>query len=250
MGAQDVNIQDQHSRVIILKFNEIQNTTTLIAPTVKDTYTITVANTTGFIDGRYIILSNPDIKNFGFFTQVGAPVGNVITVDTPIDIVYPIGSVADATITNMNVNGSVTPRVFGLRGAPVPESDVDVTLDITRIIFHCQTDGSVDLTKFGDIAEGITRGLVLRRRDGIITNLFNVKTNGEIAGLMFDISVSAANNPQQGVNGFMARLTFAGQSKMGVTVRLPGGEDLEFLVQDDLESITLLEVIAEGHVVE
>jgi hypothetical protein len=215
---------------------------------VKGAYTITVTSTTGFIAGRYIILFDPASKNFSTYTQVGAPAGSVITLDTPLDFAYPSGTFADTAITNMNVDGSGTARVFGLRGTGAPPG-VDISVDITRIIFRCLTATAVDLTTFGDLAK-LTRGLVLRKRNSVVENIFNVKDNGEIAGIMYDFSVAAATNPQQGVDGFTGRLTFGGQSKIGVVIRLPIGDDLELLVQDDIDGLTVLEVIAEGHIVE
>jgi len=67
---------------------------------------------------------------------------------------------------------------------------------------------------------------------------------------MYDWTPYAALNPVQGIDGFVARLTFAGQNKVGVAIRLPIGQDLEVLVQDDLEAITKLEIVAEGHIVD
>lgn len=248
-GGVPVNIQDQVTRPIILKFNEVSNSTTLSVTAVKDENTITVTSTTGFIAGKYIILFDPISKNFSFYMQVGAPAGNVITLDTPIDFSYPSGTNADSAITDMSVNGTPgSPRTFGLRGTGAPPG-VDVTVDITRIIFSCIAASAVDLTTFADITK-LVNGLVLRKRDGAIQNIFNVKDNGEIAGLMFDFEVSAATNPNQGIDGFISRFTFAGQNKIGVAIRLPIGEDLELIVQDPLSAITKLEITAEGHVVQ
>ena len=105
------------------------------------------------------------------------------------------------------------------------------------------------MNKFGDLAK-LTRGLAVRRKDGNIVNYFNIKDNSEIAGIMYDWTPSIASNPGQGVDGFYSRLTFAGQDKIGVVVRLGAGEDLQFVVQDDLTGLLSLEIVAEGHIVE
>lgn len=248
-GGVSVNIQDQITRPIIAKFNKVSNSTALSVAGVENAYEITVDDTTGFVAGKYIILFDPASANFSFYKQVGAPAGNVITLDTPLDFNYPTGTFVDVAGTNLAVDGSVTPQVFGLRGTGAPPG-VDVTVDITRIIFYCLTDDLVDLSKFADIAGGILNGLVLRTRNGTVQNIFNVKTNAEMAGLMYDFNIQAASNPSQGQNGFIARLTFAGQEKIGVAIRLPIGDDLEFLVQDNLSSITEFSVIAEGHLLQ
>jgi hypothetical protein len=247
-GKIDVDVSDQTTRPVVVKFNEVQKSTTLSADAVKGARTITLTNTTGFVDGRYIILFNVDNSRFSFMNQIGAPVGNVVTIDTPLECSFPSGTFVDSTITNMNVDGSGTARTFGLRGTGSPPG-VDLKVDITRIIFHMVTDSAINLLLFGNIT-ALTRGIVLRRRNDITENIFNLKNNGEIAGTMFDFDVQEAINPAQGVDGFVSRLTFAGQNKIGVAVRLPVGDDLELIIQDDLTDLTLFEIVAEGHIVE
>lgn len=247
IGVRDVKIQDQTTRPIIAKFNEVQESTELTVVAVKGAYEITVDDTTGFIDGRYIILFHPESENFSFYMQIGAVAGSVITLDTPLDFAYPIGTFVDTTITNMAVNGSSTSRIFGLRGTGAPPG-VDIKVDITKIIIQCITTSAVSLPLFGNLT-ALTKGLVLRKRDGTVRNIFNVKTNNEISGIMeYDPVVTAT--PGQGVDGFRAELQFSGQNEIGVALRLPIGEDLESIVQDALQTITLLEIIAEGHIVE
>jgi hypothetical protein len=175
-------------------------------------------------------------------------------IDTPFDFAFPAGTYTDVSTTNLNVNGSVTPQVFGLRGVGTPPG-VNLTVDITRLIFSCITTSAVDLSKFANFT-ALTKGLVCRVRNGTYENVFNLKSNREIAGIMFDWTPFASTNPQQGVDGFISRLTFAGSNKIGVTKRLALSEDLEIIVQDDLataqggETITTFEIIAEGHIVE
>lgn len=240
--------QDQFSPAVIAKFNQVQVGTTLAAVTAIEDETITVTDSTGFQVGYYIVMYDTSVDRYyiGYILEIN---GNIFTVDTPLDFAFPIGSIVGGAITNMAVDGSVTRQIFGLRGQSVAEP-LNVTFDITRIIFQCQTDGTVDLSKFGDIVGGLTRGLVLRERNGKYYNIFNVKTNGDIEGITLDWKPFSATNPAQGQNGFSSRLTFNGNEKMGVTKRLSEGTDLEFIVQDDLTGITFLEVVAEGHVVE
>jgi hypothetical protein len=247
-GGLDVNIQDQFTPAIIAPFHEVAGNTTVAVQPAIDDRTITVTSSAGMAVGNVFIVFNADELRFTFF-KILVIAGNVITVDSPVDFAYPVGSFVDFGIDNLNVDGSGTTRVFGLRGGGTPPG-VDLEADITRIILTCQTTNSVDLSKFGDIVGGITNGLVLRRRDGIYRNIFNVKDNQEISNLMFDFNTFDANNINQGRNGFIGRLTFAGQNKLGVTIRLGAGEDLELLVQDDLSTLLKFTVIAEGHIVE
>lgn len=243
----DISIQDQSTPTVIAKFNKVITSTTLTEDAEINTNIIVVTSATSIVVGTYIILFDITGVRYGFYTATVVN-GTTITLDTPLDYDYPAGTNVDVTVTNLNVDGSVTPQTFGLRGLGVAPG-VSITVDVTRLIFHATTDTAVDLTKFADIA-ALTKGLVCRRRNGTIYNIFNVKTNGELAGIMYDFTVEQAINPQQGQDGFTARLTFAGQNKMGVVIRLPLGDDLELIVQDDLTGIALLEVVAEGHILE
>ena len=246
-GGIPVNLQDQTTRAVISKFNKVTNSTTLASLAVKGAYTIEVTSATGISVGSYIIIFDVTSTRFMFAYAVGVS-GTTITLDTPLDFAYLAGANVDVAITNLAVNGAITPQVFGLRGLGTP-TGVSLTVDITRLIFSCVTTSPIDLSKFADITK-LTNGLVLRKRNGNTENLFNVKYNREIAGIMYDFDPYLATNPAQGVDGFVGRLTFAGQNKIGVVQRLAVGEDLEIIVQDNLSAITTLEVIAEGHLVQ
>ena len=243
----DVNLQDQHTPTIIANFNKVENSTELAAPASREDTDVVVVDATGIAIGKYIILFNPSTERFYFGTAINV-VSTTITLDTPLDADFPAGTFLDSAITDMAVNGSVTPQIFGLRGTGAPPG-VDLIADITRIIFTCVAADPISLSLFADIT-ALSNGLILRQRNSTWFNVFNVKSNRELAALMFDFTPAVATNPAQGENGFVCRLTFAGQSKIGVTKRLPIGDDLEFIVQDNLSGITSLHCIAEGHIVE
>lgn len=246
-GAVDVKIQDQHTPVVIANFTSLDAETTNTVATAIDDTTITLTDTTGFVDGITVTIFNPDELRFSFMKQLGAPAGSVITVDTPLDFAYPIGSFLSAGSDNLAVNGSVTPQIFALRNTT---TRTPISIDITRLIFTALTVDAIDLSKFGDIVGGLTKGIVLRMVNGVHSNIFNAKTNGELANLMFDFEPATANNPAQGQDGFLGRLTFAGQNKVGVTIRIEENDDLQLIVQDDLSSITSFQIKMEGHIVE
>lgn len=249
-NGMDVNIQDQTTPVVIAKFSQTTNQTTLSAVGAIGDKTITLTSNAGAVAGKYITLFNLTAERFSLFTQVGAPSGNVITLDTPLDFAYPSGTFVDIGTTNLAVNGSITTQVFGLRGGGTPPG-VDLDFDVTRLIFTCLTTTTPILSEFGNITR-LVNGLVCRRRDGTYSNIFNVKDNIGIAGIMYDFQLLSAVG--QGQAGFWARITFAGQNKMGVAQRLGVGEDMEILIQDNLASgdpdITSLEIVAEGHLVQ
>ena len=243
----DVFIQDQYTQPIVVNFNKIGANTTLKYDAYVDSTFIVVSDTTGIGANTYVIVFNPVQQRFSTFNRLSNS-NDTIFLDTPLDVAYDSASYVDFSTKEMNVDGSTTSQTFGIRGAS--PSPLGITVDITRIIFSCTTSGLVDLSKFADIAGGLTNGLVLRKRDGSYYNVFNVKTNQELAGLMYDWQPYASANPIQGQDGFVSRLTFGGQEKIGVVIRLAPGDDLEFLVQDDLSGITSFQVMAEGHIVE
>jgi hypothetical protein len=247
-NALDVQYNDQTTKAVIVPFNRVTNNTTLTVQPSIDDKTITVNSPTGAAAGSFIVLFHPASERFSTFYATNVA-GSVITLDSPIDFAYPVGTYVDIAVTDINVNGSVTPVIYGLRGTGAPPG-VDISVDITRILFNCETATAVDLSKFGDIAGGLTNGLLMRTRNNEYQNIFNVKTNGEVAGICYDWTPYSATRVNEGQDGFQARMTFAGPSKVGVAIRLPIGDDLQFIVQDDLSSLSHFHIIAEGHIVE
>lgn len=242
-GAMPVNIQDQTTNAMVVKLSDIEVETTVNSqPSIGDRV-INVVDATGIVTGKYLTLYNSD-ENKVFFATVMSVSNNDITVDSPLDFAFPVDTSVSSGSTELNVNGNDTPQVFGVRNT---ETAIPLIIDITRIMFSCLTATSVDLSKFGDIGGGLLKGIVLRTKDGLCHNIFNAKTNGELANLMYDFDMLDAQNIQQGQHGFKGRLTFSGQDKFGVAVRLGPGDDLQLIIQDDLESLTKFSILIEGH---
>ena len=237
----DVNIQDSDSSLIIVPFSKIVTETTLTSETAIDDHIISVASANLFVIGQLLTIYDVD-TNRVYFAKVTAINSLDISLDTPLDFNFPIGSFVSVGDINMNVDGSVTPQIFGVRN-PTGE-DIPLAIDITRIIFSMLTSGAVDLSKFGDINGGLVNGLVLRKADGTYRNVFNVKTNAELKEIMYDVDIQAASGNQQ--DGLTGRFTFGGQEKLGAVIRLRKDEDLQFIVQDDLTSLQSFTVTAEG----
>lgn len=246
-SGQDINIIDSTTDVVIALFNRRTNSTTLASQAVIDERTLIVDDATGIVAGKYLFVFDGDSLRFSEFFVISVA-STTITVDRLIDFAYASGSSVDAADTNMNVDGSVTPITFGLRGVESPEG-VELTFNLRRLLFVCETGAAVDLNKFGDIVGGITNGLLFRTRDnGARSNKFSPKTNGGLAALCYDWAPLQASHPSQGIDGFIARLTFSGQDKMGSVIDLPLGSDAEFIIQDDLTSLVSLIVVAEGNI--
>ena len=244
-GGMPVNIQDQTSRAVDLCFIQAQGTpTTLSVQADPNDSTITVASTTGFVDKNVVGIFSPG-GDFYFGRQVGAPAGNVITLNTPIDVTFPIGNNCITAIDNMNVDGSSVTQIFQVGPVGVGSG---VQIDITRLLGFIQDNAAMSTDKFGAITGGLTNGVVLRLNNTIIHNIWNIRTNGEIGLLTFDAMYidNAGGGTSYGLN---FRNTYAGPSRHGVVLRLGEGETLEILIQDNLSSLEIFKMMAQGHVV-
>lgn len=241
-GDLAVVLHDQTTRSLDFFFGRLDNLTTLSADADPEDMTLTLTSTTGFTAGKTVgVFSLNDVDGFYLGGQIGAPAGSVITVDTPVDIALASGSAIAATTTNMAVDGSSTTQVFQI--GPVGPGSTSI-VDITRIMGHLLDSTAMDDGKFGGIT-ALTNGVVLRKNDGVITNLWNVKTNADLALICYDFTYSdKAPGGQFGVN---FRNTYAGQGGHGVVLELVPGEYLEVLIQDDLTGLDEFTMMAQGH---
>jgi hypothetical protein len=243
-GTLDVILQDSTAPLMIVYTSKLITETTLTSATSKEDYIINIASAASFAAGQYLTIYD-QASNRVFFSTILSVNVLAITLDTPLDFEFPTGSFVSVGSTNMNVDGSVTPQIFGIRNPT--GVDVPLEFDISRIMVRALTTGTADLSKFGDIIGGLLRGVVLRRVDGEYRNIFNLKTNGDLANIMYDFDIVVGAGNQQ--DGFFGRFTFAGQSHLGAVVRVGAQEDLQVIIQDDLSSLIEFTLIAEGSIV-
>lgn len=241
-----VFIQDQTSPVLSVPLLQGRTVLTLASDTVIGSRTITLTAGHGVTDGEIIELADNTVNKFmQSEVVVGGVSGNVITLDQPVNRVYTAaGALVQGSSNNLLVDGSVTPQVFSV--LPLP----DQSGDMVRIILELRSSNSMDFTTFGGASE-LINGCVLRikNQDGTFINLFNFKSNSDFFEQGFDHEFLL---PKGGnvINGFVARVTWGGQSKHGVVIRLDGslGEELQIVIQDDLTSgNTRFHLTAQGH---
>jgi len=244
-GGMPINIQDQTSKPIDAYFARSLSNFTLSADTgvsgiAVGTFVYTFTATAGHgISATDEILLLDVALDRSFFAVVTNVATNVITVDRPIDHDFTVAvtTLGRVVSTQMNVNGSVTPIVFSAR-AGVNE------IDFTRFIIRMLDSTSMDDGKFGGIT-ALTNGLVFRIVNSFQKTIFNFRTNGEIANFCFDTKY--ADRAPGGQYGFSGRITFAGPSKHGVTLRIGTDDVLQWVVQDDLTGLDVLQVVGQGH---
>lgn len=241
-GGLDVNVQDQTTPAFDVFFTKELSRTVLTANTAVNDYNVILPTGHGFATGDRITLFDTTNSKIFLAEVIIAGVNNV-EVDTPIDYTFTVANTIVVRGSHeLNVDGSATRQIFTVQ--PYLGVSVDVTRIILKII--CENPPQFDL--FGDLSQ-LLRGVVIRKANGNYVNYFNVKTNGELANLMYDVTFYDQSKPQ-GINGIVGRLTYGGQSKHGVTIRLTPDERLELIVQDDLSGLVSFKVIASGHIVE
>lgn len=217
--------------------------TTLVDLAVVDTYTIRVADPANYSIDDLVIINDPVATYVGHVLIV---VGDVITLDSLINFAYPTGSPVESRSHHMTVNGSITPVIFETY---IQQGTIISQINVSRLLMQCLTTNDVDLSKFGDVVGGLTRGLLLRIISTEIetSNIWNVKTNGELALLSIDWFPQSAQNPNQGQNGFLCRYSWGGDDKHGIIYPVHIGDKIELIVQDDLTSLLELDIIYEGN---
>ncbi|MCK5603253.1 hypothetical protein KAR91_15325 [Candidatus Pacearchaeota archaeon] len=244
-GGIDVNLQDQHTLALDLKFIQAQGApTTLAANANPEDMSLTLTSVTGFVAGRIIgLFSSSGIFYFG--QQIGAAVGNVISLDTPIDKAFLIGDNVITAIHNMNVDGSSTRQIFQI-GPVGGASEIDV--DITRLAGYIQDGTAMDDALFGGLS-ALTYGIVFRYNNGIISNIWNAKSNSDLA-LLCAGDFNYTEKAPSGSFGARLRNSYAGPEKHGVTIRLFPGDKLEIIIQDNLTGLEVFNLMAQGHIVD
>jgi hypothetical protein len=238
--VQDVNVQDQHTRLFNKQFRTNVGSSTLGLVATPGDKTITVVDGSSFVLHHTLNIFNV-AENTQFDAIVTDVTANVITFDTPIDTDFDIGDSVVSGVHDLHVDGSGAPVDFYLLNG---DPGLTRSIDITRIMIMMITTATCTWSKFGD-QTALTEGIVLRKKliDGTYENIFNIKSNADIGNMAYDIQFLTG----VGDDGLTARLTLGGQGKMGVVVRLAPGEDLELLVQDDAQAILHLHVYAQGH---
>lgn len=242
-GSMRVAIQDQASKAFDLFFSQdVGSPTTLTTDGVKDAYSISVTTGHGFVAGDDLILVNTVTEHEYSGCIVSVAGDNTVNMDMPLNFGFLSASTVVQQVTHdLNVDGSGTRQTFSI-GSPLTGR-----LDITRLLIQMTTTAVPEYIEFGDLT-ALTRGCVMRVVNGNINNLWNVKSNAELANLMFDFTIYDAEKSFN-VNGIAGRMTYAGPEKHGVVLRINSGEAIELIVQDNLSGLLSFRIIACGHIV-
>ena len=242
----DMNLQDQTTPTVDTYFLQSVSNFTVATDTPVSTvsvleYDFDATSGHGITAGNEILLL--DIAgDRSMYAVVMGVATDTITLDRPLDNSFPAATTLGRIVSReMAVNGAVTPQIFTVRGGALQAHD------ITRLFITMLDDSAMDDGKFGGIS-ALTRGLVLRIVNGIQVNIFNFKTNSDIKQFCYDLTYSS--KAAAGLHGLSARMSFGGNDKHGVVLRLDGLDALQWIVQDDLTALSSLHASAQGHQVE
>jgi hypothetical protein len=198
--------------------------------------------------GDILELASATVENVFIQTAVTSLNVNALTIDQPLNVDYLTSDIAQISTRNMLANASLaTPEIFTILPLPTQQGD------IVRLTLDLRGSTDMDFGTFGS-DDALANGCVVRikQSDGNFRNLFNFKTNGDFIRQCFDHNFLLPRAVGNTIKGFTARLTWGGQSKHGVVIRLNGAldEELQVLVQDDLvtgSSNTVFAMTAQGH---
>ena len=244
-GGMPVNLQDQTSKMLDLRFIRAKgNQTTIKVATTPDSLTIDINDTTGFTDGNRVGIFCPATGEFYFGNQIGAPSGDTITLDTPLDYAYDVGcTVINATYA-MNLDGSGTRKIFQIGPVGIAAG---IEVDVTKIVGVVTDNLAMDDSKFGGLA-ALAKGCVLRKNNGRFVNYGNFKKNGDFS-LYSGRPNEYTDKGGGGAYSMQFEINFSGQGNHGVAIRLEPQDILELIVQDDLTDLISFEAMAQGHLV-
>jgi len=236
-GALRVQLQDPNTEIFDAFLVQELGMSKLAAPAVVNTRTITLEVGHGFVVGNVIYI------NGLYKARVLSVATNVLTVNQPLNQSFPADTLVYRMSSAMNVNGSVTPKIF--RVAPPP----GYSFDLYSLRLNLRSTADMDDSKFGGIP-ALTNGLMFRvkKSNEAYNNLFSVRINSEFQ-LRCEEVVYETKAPA-GEYGLTTEYSFI---KKGVAVRLNGniGQALEVIVFDDLSvsGITFLSCVTRGHIV-
>lgn len=247
-GGVDVNIQDQTTRPFAVQVNQMLDSTSysLASSPVIGSYELELNTVSGLSLGDKITFLEQNGMPQVYFGQIQGISGNTITLNDQVPYSFvPINTTVFTFENDITVDGSSTPVVYGLTNV------FDEALDITRVIFKCTDNVEMHDGLFcGE--DQLTRGVLFRKytSDGYYINYWNVRSNAKWGLLAFDTSYDTNGKPPDDTYGFGSRLTYGGQSKHGVVIRLEPNERIELVIQDDLTSISGASLMVEGHFVQ
>jgi hypothetical protein len=252
-GGLAVNVQDQTTQTIDTLMLQADG-----APAIWNPNATMTAGGTSFVVGSATSLAPNDevfIAEAGSINEASYHVCasvDVAATDT-VHVKVPIPNAYTTSANIFKVTADMAGSSTGTRTSPdmwITANNGTVSYDITRIILQMVTSGSPELTQFGNLT-ALTNGCVLRHYDDSVSHYHNIaywRANEDIMYSMYDVSLITGLGA--GDYGLTGRMTFGGPSKHGVVIRMNPGDELQFLIQDDISGLTHFYIMVQGHLVD
>lgn len=243
-----VNIQDQTTELVDLYISQFIQDLVVAVNTFIDDYVVTITTVAEPIDWHIVCLKEWNaFYQWVILSHVANSTNWDVTLDTPLDYAFTVSWWYSERSIDLNVDWSVTPQIFDIWPAG-GWANTFIEWDVVRVLFTMEDNLQPDWTRFWWIIWGISNWLVLRKKDWLYKNIFNVKTNWEFADRCYDVAYDdrASNQSDYYVR---IRRTFWGQNKNGVVIRLKAvtSEVLQVIIQDDLTSLLWFRGVVQWH---
>lgn len=237
-GALNINQALVHQEGISEYFKrDIGGATTLSVAISSGDTSITVANSAGFVIGDLLRLSSSSIRECGHFHIINV-VGNVITLNRPVDNDFEIGDAVTEIDISMNEAGTLAnPVVFRIQPPSFER------WQITRFLVSMLDTTAMDNGTFGGMT-ALSNGIVLRVvRNGVVITGTYWTSNQDLKDDMYDVDYSS--KAPAGQYGLSARWSLL-KSEFVLDIDGATGDYIEALVQDDLTPLDDFKIKAQG----
>lgn len=246
-GALNIHDADVHIYPINHYIYQVLTTYTLASPIASQATSFTLTNATGLVAGNRLHLTDTANNDHDHdILMVISVVGNVVTVNRPIDFAYAVATTTvDKVAIDMNVLGSLaSSQKYILYPSP------GEVWHLTSMDFIMTDNTAMDDGTFGGLV-ALANGVVIRTYN-INTNTYETfshwRTNNSFIRDGFAVNYSA--KAPSGTFGFSGSLDF--HQKYGSIVRLANTTTeqirMEFLIQDDLSGLLSFSIKFHGHI--
>lgn len=246
-GALNTHDADVHTNPVNHFVYQELATYTLSLPITSQNISLTVTNATGIIIGsRLHITDNANTNHDHDILLVTNVVGNVVTVNRPIDKSYAVATTVVKRVSiELNILGSLaSPQSFRLFPSP------NEVWHLTSLDFTMTDNVAMDDSTFGGLTQ-LTNGVVIRAVDVVNGGYETFSVWRTNASFVRDGFLTAySSKAPAGVYGYNGSLDF--HQKYGSIVRLANTATetsyVEVLIQDDLSGLSTFEIKFHGHI--
>ena len=245
-GSLDFHDADTHTRPLNLNVlrctgNTTNPATNLVAG-VTFSFDVSAGDGINYPVGTTISFSEVGLVETVIYT-ITAQLVDTITLDMPVGVSYTTAAIIEECIADMSsAAGTIgSPQIYEI--APPAGQIWHLYRFITSIVHTTAADDS----RFGNLA-ALTNGVILRRMlgGGEIATFTNWKSNGDLAGDMFNVDYT----DKAGAGNFGTRARASIKIGTGAILKLDGdaGDSVEIVIQDDLTTLVSYKVKFQGHI--